>query len=155
MKHDCGKVIRTYLHPLPSSTSNRRRLFPLLNLFRRPTIEEPLRHKNQCVERTDRDRETHRSTKDDNVIRARPLVRLLMISVGEILRQVFELRGARDEPPVHLSARVTEKEDDMIHASEGMSCGGVEEEEETPKSRVIPLICVWLGGFRAIRGRTQ
>lgn len=91
---DPGKVIRRCLHPLRSSMSNWSRPFPLLNLSRLPTIEEPLRHKDQRIERTDRDCKTHRSTKDDYVTRARPLARLLIKSPVEILHQVSELRGA-------------------------------------------------------------
>ena len=89
-----GKIIGRYLQPLHSSILNRSHPFPLLNLSHLPTIEKPLRHIDQGVECTDRDGETHRSAKDDNVTRARPLARLLMISPVEILRQVSELRGA-------------------------------------------------------------
>ncbi len=80
--------------PYTALCSSRTLHFPLLKLSHLPTIEKPLRYKDQRIERTDRDCKTHRSTKDDNVTRARPLARFLIISPVEILRQVSELPGA-------------------------------------------------------------
>lgn len=39
----------------------------------------------------------------------------------------------------------------MVDAPEGASGGGVEEDEKAPQSRLVPLTCTWLRGFRAVR----
>ena len=130
--------------------------FPLLDLSRPLAIEEPLRHEDQGIERTDRDRETHPSHKNDDVAPACPLFRFLLISPVQILYQFPELCGTRYDPPAYVLVRLNEKEDDLIDAPEGLSCRAVEEEEETSKgSLVLWIICTLFHGLYVERSPVE
>ena len=65
-----------------------------LNLPRPLTIQKPLRDIDNRIECTNRDREAHRTAKDNNIIGPSPLLRLLIISPAEVIGQLLHLRGA-------------------------------------------------------------